>query len=72
MVAATTASAAYYEVSGRFWRMTQAPATALKGWLNIGLTLTLLGLVAVILVSAATRLFQAVRAGRQEVAGTDA
>ena len=52
-VATTTTTAGLLEITGKFWRMTRAPETGgLKGWLNIGLTATLLVLVAIILVSA--------------------
>ena len=50
-VATTTATTGYYEITGKFWRMTQTGA-ALRGWLNIGLTLMLLACAAVILGSA--------------------
>lgn len=54
-VATTTASTGYLEITGRFWRMTKAPATAVQGWLNIGLTAMLLACAAVILGSAVRR-----------------
>ena len=50
-VATTTATTGYYEITGKFWKMTQTGA-ALRGWLNIGLTLMLLVCAAVILSSA--------------------
>jgi carbon starvation protein len=53
-VAATTTATGYYEITGKFWQMTQTGA-AVRGWLNIGLTLMLLACVAVILASAAAR-----------------
>jgi carbon starvation protein len=53
-VAATTSTTAYYEITGKFWRMVQTGA-AVRGWLNIGLTVMLLTCVAVILASAAGR-----------------
>ena len=51
-VATTTATTGVMEITGRFYKMTQAPATALQGWLNIGLTAMLLACAAVILGSA--------------------
>ncbi len=54
-VATTTATTGVMEITGRFYKMTQAPATALQGWLNIGLTAMLLACAAVILGSAARR-----------------
>ena len=54
-VATTTATTGVMEISGRFFKMTQAPATAVQGWLNIGLTAMLLACTAVILGSAARR-----------------
>ena len=53
-VATTTATTGYYEITGKFWRMTQTGA-AMRGWLNIGLTLMLLVCAAVILGSACMR-----------------
>ncbi|AMV38662.1 carbon starvation protein A [Planctomyces sp. SH-PL62] len=53
-VVATTSTAAYYEISGKFWGMIQA-GQVLKGWLNIGLTVMLIACVAVILASAVSR-----------------
>ncbi|MFO0951733.1 MAG: hypothetical protein U0835_11410 [Isosphaeraceae bacterium] len=50
-VATTTATAGYYEITGKFWKMTQT-RLAFRGWLNIGLTLMLLACAAVILGSA--------------------
>jgi len=61
-VATTTTTAGVLEISGKFARMTRVPETALKGWLNIGLTVTLLALVAIILASAVTRWL---RSGRE-------
>ena len=63
-VATTTTSAGFLEVTGKFARMTRAPETALKGWLNIGLTATLIGLVAIILVAAVAKWVSALRAGQ--------
>jgi len=51
-VATTTTTAGIMEITGKFAGMTRAPETALKGWLNIGLTATLLALVAIILATA--------------------
>ena len=50
-VATTTATTGYYEITGKFWKMTQT-GSALRGWLNIGLTMMLLVCAAVILGSA--------------------
>ena len=44
--------------------MTRDPETFLKGWLNIGLTATLLALVAIILVAAVSKWVAALRAGK--------
>ena len=54
-VATTTATTGYLEITGRFRAMTRVPATALQGWLNIGLTAMLLACVVVILASAIRR-----------------
>ena len=54
-VLATTSTTGYMEITGRFFAMTKEPATALRGWLNIGLTAMLLACAAVILVSVARR-----------------
>jgi hypothetical protein len=51
------------EITGKFFAMTRVPATAVHGWLNIGLTATLLACAAVILVSVARRWYVAL-AGR--------
>ena len=59
-VATTTTTTAYYEVTGKFWTMTQT-GLAVRGWLNIGLTTMLLTCVAVILISAATRWAETLR-----------
>lgn len=53
-VAVTTSSAGAHELD-RFYKLTKSPATALKGYLNIGLTVFLLALVAIILGSAILR-----------------
>ncbi len=65
-VATTTSTTGYYEISGKFYRMTQAAETALqvKGWLNIGLILMLLACVAVILASALLRCVKTLRTPR--------
>lgn len=55
-VVTTTAVGGYYEVTRKFWGMIQA-GNVVGGWLNIGLTMALLGCVAVILVSAVFRWF---------------
>ncbi len=53
-VATTTTTTGYYEITGKFWNMVQA-GQALRGWLNIGLTIMLLVCAAVILGTAAVR-----------------
>jgi carbon starvation protein len=60
-VTATTGTAAYDQVTGRFYRMTQVPETYVKGALNIGLTLMLLTCVLVVLVSVAVRCVRSTR-----------
>jgi carbon starvation protein len=54
-VATTTTTTGYLEITGRFLAMTRVPATAVRGWLNIGLTAMLLVCAAVILASAVGR-----------------
>ncbi len=49
---ATTSTTGYLEITGRFYA-TKVPKTALSGWLNIGLTATLLACAGVILASVA-------------------
>jgi carbon starvation protein len=66
-VATTTTTAGFLEITGKFWRMTRNPETVLKGWLNIGLTATLMTLVAIILVAAIGKWVGAIRAGKPEV-----
>jgi len=53
-VATTTTTTAYYEITGKFWKMVNEDAVV-RGWLNIGLTVMLLACVLVILVSAVGR-----------------
>ncbi len=60
-VATTTTTAGILEITGKFTKMTQVPATAIKGYLNIGLTATLLTLVAIILASSVARWLKAIR-----------
>ena len=60
-VATTTTTAGILEITGKFTRMTQNPATMVKGYLNIGLTATLLLLVAVILASSVSHWLKAIR-----------
>ena len=67
-VATTTTSAGLLEITGKFTRMTKVPETAIKGWLNIGLTSMLLALVAIILVAATRKWIEAIRAGKPEMA----
>jgi carbon starvation protein len=69
-VATTTTTAGILEITGKFWRMTQKPETFLKGWLNIGLTATLLTLVAIILTAAIGKWIAAIRSGKAEVTFT--
>jgi hypothetical protein len=47
--------------------MTRVPETWLKGWLNIGLTATLLTLVAIILAAACRKWFEAIQTGKPDV-----
>jgi carbon starvation protein len=49
-VATTTATAGYYEITGKFWKMVQSGAV-FRGWLNIGLTAMLLVCASVIIAS---------------------
>ncbi len=67
-VATTTTTAGIMQITGKFHAMTKNPATALKGWLNIGLTAMLLGLVAIILLAAVGRWASAMRGGKVAVA----
>jgi len=67
-VATTTTTAGFLEITGKFARMARNPETFLKGWLNIGLTATLLTLVAIILVAAVSKWVAALRAGKAAVA----
>ncbi|WP_337175310.1 carbon starvation protein A [Paludisphaera sp.] len=53
-VVTTTATAAYYEISGKFMGMIRAGDVA-RGWLNIGLTALMIGCVAVILATSVAR-----------------
>ena len=53
-VSVTTASAGYYEITGKFFKMIEN-GQVLRGRLNIGLTLMLLACVAVILAAAIAR-----------------
>jgi len=53
-VATTTSTTAYYEITGKFWKVIQAGYVA-QGWLNIGLTVMLMVCVVVIVGSAALR-----------------
>ncbi len=64
-VATTTTTAGVLEITGKFTRMTRAPATMIKGYLNIGLTATLLVLVAIILASSVAHWLKALRAARR-------
>ena len=60
-VATTTTTAGILEITGKFTRMTQVDATRVKGYLNIGLTVTLLILVAIILASSVAHWIKALR-----------
>ena len=60
-VATTTTTAGVLEITGKFTRMTRVPATMVKGYLNIGLTATLLVLVAIILASSVAHWLKAIR-----------
>ena len=53
-VATTTGTAAYNEITGKFWSMIQAGAVV-RGWLNIGLTLFLVSCALVVVVACAAR-----------------
>jgi carbon starvation protein len=66
-VASTTSTTAYFEITGKFSKMVQA-GEALRGWLNIGLTVMLLLCVLVILVSAILRWVSPTRAGDDSIA----
>jgi carbon starvation protein len=59
-VATTTTTAAYYEITGKFWTMVKTGSAA-RGWLNISLTLMLLACVTVIVGSAMGRWVVTVR-----------
>ncbi len=63
-VLTTTATTGYLEITGKFFAMTKVPATALRGWLNIGLTAMLLVCAGVILAGVARR-WVAAMAGRK-------
>ncbi len=68
-VATTTATAGYYEITGKFWKMVQSGAVA-RGWLNIGLTGMLLVCAAVILGSAFLKWAETLRGpGKSQAAG---
>jgi carbon starvation protein len=54
-VMTTTSTTAYHEITGKFWKMTADPAFAMRGWLNIGLTVLVVACVIVIVVSAVGR-----------------
>ncbi len=66
-VATTTTTTGYYEITGKFYRMTLVKETALRGSLNIGLTAMLLVCVAVILLSALARWVAALKAPEHAV-----
>jgi carbon starvation protein len=54
-VATTTSTAAYSEITGKFWNMIQSGTAVVRGWLNIGLTVMVLACVLVIVGSAVLR-----------------
>ena len=58
-VACTTLTAAYLEIQNTYmpWTRSEKADLAMKGWLNTGLTVLLLGCVAVIVLAAFTRAF---------------
>ncbi len=60
-VATTTSTAAFREITGRFWKMAHGPAVV-RGWLNIGLTAMVVTCVVVILSSAVFRWFSPIHA----------
>jgi len=64
-VATTTSTTGYYEITGKFWKMTQSGA-AVRGWLNIGLIAMLMACVAVILVAAFGKWLAVLRPARPE------
>ncbi len=64
-VATTTSTAAYREITGRFWKMAHGPAVV-RGWLNIGLTALVVSCVLVILVSAVFRWLSPMKAAPVE------
>jgi carbon starvation protein len=61
-VATTTSTAAYYEITGKFWSMIHSGAVA-RGWLNIGLTVMVLACVIVVVGSAVARWLSPRRSG---------
>jgi carbon starvation protein len=67
-VVTTTATTGYYEITGKFWKMSQSDA-AVRGWLNIGLTVMLLVCAAVILLATSTRFLGRARKGVPPDAG---
>ncbi|MDX2035198.1 MAG: carbon starvation protein A [Isosphaeraceae bacterium] len=58
-VLTTTTSTGYREITGKFLKMTQAPETMVKGYLNIGFTLMLMTCAAIILACAAEKWWRA-------------
>jgi carbon starvation protein len=63
-VASTTLSAAYGEATRKYLPWTKAPATFLKGMLNIGLTALLVACVLIIVAAAASKWIRVIRAER--------
>ncbi|OJW22655.1 MAG: carbon starvation protein A [Planctomycetales bacterium 71-10] len=70
-VVATTATAAYYEISGKFLGMVRA-GEVVRGWLNIGLTAMMIGCVGVILATAVARWIAPRPAALEGEAGAEA
>ena len=70
-VATTTTSAGILEIVGKYWKMTREPATQVKGWLNIGLTVTLLVLVSIILFEAVRKWIAAGRGKKPPAAAIE-
>jgi carbon starvation protein len=67
-VATTTTTTGVLEITGKFYKMTQVPATMLQGWLNIGFTLMLLVCAAIIVGSAAIKWIKAWKESKSPVA----
>lgn len=70
-VATTTASAGYYEIRYKFWNKMVLGGSAVRGWLNIGLTVMLLVCALVILASASARWLETLRKRSPATAAVD-